>query len=42
MSAIEKLLPILYSKGYQVMSVGELAELKGIVIENNEVYNNFN
>ena len=41
-NAIEKLLPLLYSKGYQVMSVGELAKLKGTVIENNKVYNKFN
>jgi len=41
-SAIEKLLPILYSKGYQVMSVSELAKLKGYKIENNQIYYNFN
>lgn len=40
--AIEKLLPLLYSKGYQVMSVSELAKLKGIDILNNQVYHNFN
>lgn len=39
--AIEKLLPLLYSKGYQVMSVSELSHLKGINIENNKVYHNF-
>lgn len=39
--AIEELLPILYSKGYQVMSVGELAKLKGYNIENSKVYHNF-
>ncbi len=39
--AIEELLPILYSKGYQVMSVSELANLKGYTIENNQVYHNF-
>ena len=39
--AIEKLLPLLYSKGYQVMSVSELAKLKGINILNNQVYHNF-
>ena len=39
--AIEKLLPILYSKGYQVMSVSELAEIKGINIEKNNVYHSF-
>lgn len=40
--AIEELLPLLYSKGYQVMSVKELSKLKGIEIENNKVYNKFN
>lgn len=40
--AIEKLLPLLYSKGYQVMSVSELAKLKGINILNNQVYHKFN
>ena len=40
--AIEKLLPLLYSKGYQVMSVSELAKLKGVTIQNNQVYHNFN
>ena len=39
--AIEELLPILYSKGYQVMSVSELANLKGITLENNKIYYNF-
>lgn len=36
--AISKLLPLLYSKGYQVMSVSELFELKGINLENNKIY----
>jgi len=40
-NAIEKLLPILYSKGYQVMSVSELAKLKGYELESNKVYNSF-
>ena len=40
--AIEKLLPILYSKGYQVMSVSELFKLKGIELENNKIYHNAN
>ena len=40
--AIEELLPLLYSKGYLVMSVSELAKIKGIEIENNKVYNKFN
>jgi len=38
--AIEKLLPILYSKGYQVMSVSELFELKKMKLESNKVYHN--
>lgn len=41
-NAIEKLLPILYSLDYQVMSVSELSKIKGINIENGKVYNNFN
>lgn len=40
--AIEELLPLLYSKGYQVMSIKELAEIKKVDIENNKVYNKFN
>jgi len=36
--AVEELLPILYSMGYQVMSVSELFELKGLDIKNNEIY----
>lgn len=36
--AVEELLPILYSMGYQVMSVSELFELKGVDIKNNEIY----
>ena len=36
--AIEKLLPLLYSKGYQVMSISELFNLKGINIESNKIY----
>ena len=36
-SAIEELLPILYSKGYQVMSVSELMDLKGIDLVPNEI-----
>ena len=38
--AIEELLPLLYSKGYQVMSVSELFKIKGIEIENNKIYHN--
>lgn len=36
--AVEELLPILYTMGYQVMSVSELFELKGMDIKNNEIY----
>lgn len=39
-NTIEELLPILYSKGYQVMSVSELFELKGKNLELNKVYFN--
>ena len=38
--AINELLPILYSKGYQVMSVSELFKLKGLTLENNQIYHN--
>lgn len=40
--AVRELLPILYSLGYQVVSVSELAELKGITLENNQIYRSFN
>ena len=36
--AIEELLPLLYSKGYQVMSVSELFKLKNIPLEQNKIY----
>jgi len=36
--AVEKLLPILYSKGYQVVSVSELAKLKDVELELNTSY----
>lgn len=39
-SAIEKLLPILYSKGYQVMSVSELLNLKEINLKSNMLIHN--
>jgi len=39
--ATEKLLPILYAKGYQVVSVSELAKLKGVNLENNTAYRRF-
>lgn len=40
--AIEKLFPLLYSEGYQVMSVSELAKIKEINLENYKIYHNFN
>ncbi len=36
--AVEELLPILYANGYQVVSVSELANLKGITLENHSLY----
>ena len=36
--AIEKLLPLLYLKGYQVMSVSELFAIKNKELEMNKVY----
>lgn len=36
--AVEELLPRLYAEGYQVVSVSELAQLKGKILENHEVY----
>ena len=39
--AVEKLLPILYAKGYQVVSVSELAKLKDISLEKNHSYRKF-
>lgn len=37
-SAVEKLLPELYVKGFQVVGVSELASLKGVILEKNNVY----
>lgn len=39
--AVDKLLPILYSKGYQVVSVSELAKLKNFELEKNTAYRKF-
>ena len=39
--AVDKLLPILYSKGYQVVSVSELAKIKGVNLERNTSYRKF-
>ncbi len=36
--AVEELLPKLYAEGYQVVSISELAQLKGKTLENHEVY----
>lgn len=36
--AVRVILPILYSEGYQVVSVSELASLKGITLEKNNIY----
>lgn len=40
--ALELILPQLYIEGYQVVSVGELASLKQIKLENGTIYRNFN
>ena len=39
--AVEKLLPILYNKGYQIVSVSTLAKLKNISLNSNQVYYSF-
>ena len=36
--AVEELLPKLYAEGYQVVSISELAQLKGKTLEKNQVY----
>ena len=36
--AVEKLLPELYSRGFQVVTISELANLKGVNLENKKVY----
>lgn len=36
--AVEELLPLLYAEGYQVVTISELAKLKGKTLENHEVY----
>ena len=40
-NAIKDLLPILYSKGYRVVTVSQLANIKGQTIENNQIYRSF-
>lgn len=39
--SLDTLLPLLYSEGYQVVSVSELAQLKGYTLENHYIYFNF-
>ncbi len=38
--AVEELLPILYANGYQVVSISELANLKGVTLEEHQLYYN--
>ena len=40
--AVRELLPLLYLQGYQVVSVSELANLKGISLEKNTIYRSMN
>ncbi len=40
-AALEIILPELYAKGYQVVSISELASLKGVTLENGVAYNSF-
>ena len=39
--AVEELLPLLYKKGYQIVSVSELAKLKNKDISLHQSYRNF-
>ena len=39
--AIEKILPIFYTEGYQVVTVSTLAQIKGVTLENNHSYSSF-
>ena len=39
--SVKILLPILYAQGYQVVSVSELATLKGYTLESHQKYNHF-
>lgn len=36
--AVEKILPELYTQGYQVVTVSELADLKGVTLEKHKIY----
>lgn len=38
--AVEELLPLLYANGFQVVSISELANLKGINLETHTLYHN--
>jgi len=40
-SAIEKLLPLLYINGYQVLTVSDLAKTSKVTLENHKSYRNF-
>ena len=40
-SAIEKLLPLLYVNGYQVLTVSDLAKTSKVTLENHKSYRNF-
>ncbi|MEG1288319.1 MAG: polysaccharide deacetylase family protein [Bacilli bacterium] len=42
LDAIKELLPILYAKGYQVVSVSKLAEIKGKTLDSHMVYRSLN
>ena len=39
--AVRQVLPLLYEEGYQVVSVSELAALKGQTLEKNNIYRHF-
>lgn len=39
--AVRQVLPLLYAEGYQVVSVSELANLKGQTLEKNNIYRHF-
>jgi len=40
-STIEKLLPLLYVNGYQVLTVSDLAKTSKVTLENHKSYRNF-
>ena len=41
LDAVKKALPKLYAEGYQIVTISDLAALKGITIEDNKVYSYF-